>query len=70
MKERFSDYGVSELERGHWVYAGPRWLEWLTRFAFGRCWLRRYYRLWFIGEIQQDLNIRLSNYVDSLELGK
>lgn len=61
-------YGVSELSRPHWMYCGPRWLAPLTRFRWGRHLLRRHYRLWYVGEIQQEHNLYLSGCVDKLDL--
>jgi hypothetical protein len=59
-------WGVSALERMYAVYEGPRCLRWLTRFAWGRRRLKRFYTLRHMATMQNALNLAFSDLVDKL----
>ena len=61
-------WGRSALERMYAVYEGPRCLRWLTRFAWGRRRLKRFYTLRHMATMQNALNLAFSDFTDRLEL--
>jgi hypothetical protein len=61
-------WGRSAFERMYAVYEGPRCLRWLTRFAWGRRRLKRFYTLRHMATMQNALNLAFSDFTDRLEL--